>query len=323
MAVYTNLSRDDIETLLAEYNIGTLVSFEEIAEGVENSNFLLITRHGARHERYILTLYEKRVKVEELPFFTGLMQHFAARQLDCPLPIADKQGRVLQKTGGKTALIVSFLKGKGVRRSTNGQMTALGSEVARLHLAVTDFPLTRRNDLSPSHLTPLFEKVQPRLDALEPGLANELEDELGRFSNWESWPLPRGVIHADIFPDNVFFIDDTLTGVIDFYFACEDFFAYDLAICLNAWCFEGKNEFNITKAQCLMNAYHGKRLLTGEEMKHLPLLARGAAVRFLLTRAHDLFFPVEGALVTPKDPHEYIKKWKFHRRVEHCREYGL
>lgn len=323
MAVYTHCSHQEIEAFVQDYAIGELVAAKPIAEGVENSNYLLIIRSESIQHRYILTLYEKRVDAAELPFFLYLMEHLAASGRSCPLPIHAIDGAALRELNGRPAAIFSFLEGSGVRRIANYHLQELGAEVAKLHLAVGGFDAERKNALAPNNLGFLYNKVAEQLDSLVPGLQGGLGRDVEAFKRWPSLKLPAGVIHADLFPDNVFYIGEQLTGVIDFYFACTDYFAYDLAICLNAWCFEKDGDFNITKAKCLLQRYHALRPLSEEELEALPFMARAAAVRFLLTRAHDWFYPVEGAVVTPKDPMEYVRKWQFHSQVQHYGEYGL
>jgi len=319
MAVYTHLEDEQLKSLLAEYAVGELVSAKPIAEGVENSNYLLTTSQN----RFILTLYEKRVKKDDLPFFLGLMQHLAQGGIECPLPVVRRDGGLLSHAADRPAAMVSFLKGKSLRRFDNEHLSALGEAMAKMHLAGEGFALQRENALAPNRLSPLFESVQSRVDEFLPGLKDALAAEIEAMQRWPQLGLPRGVIHADLFPDNVFFEDDHLSGLIDFYFACNDYLAYDLAIAFNAWCFENHVDFNITKAQHLISAYHRIRPLSEAELDALPLLSRGAAIRFFCTRAHDWFFPVEGAVVTPHDPIEYLKKWQFHRQAENFRSYIL
>lgn len=319
MAVYTDVSAPHLEQFLARYDIGTLVSFHGIAEGVENSNFLIQTSTGT----YILTLYEKRVAREDLPFFLGLMQHLAARGLSCPQPVAARDGDMLGELAGRPAAIVTFLPGVSVRRPTAAHCAALGEGLARLHLAGADFPMRRVNALSVPGWRPLFVAADGRADTVAPGLAETIETELRELE--ADWPcdLPAGVIHADLFPDNAFFLEDGLSGIIDFYFACTDLLAYDVAICLNAWCFEEDGAFNATKGRALLQGYETVRPLSPQEGAALPRLARGAALRFLLTRLVDWLNVPPGALVRPKDPKEYLRKLRFHRAVESARDYGL
>jgi homoserine kinase type II len=319
MAVYTDVGDDELEAFLAEYDVGALDSFKGIAEGVENSNFLVETNRGL----YILTLYEKRVKVEELPFFLGLMDHLAAKGIRCPVPVKGRDGKTLRTLAGKPAALVTFLKGVWPRRIAPLHCQLLGSAMASFHLAGQDYPLKRANALAVNGWKDLFGKVKANADSVVPGLAAEIEGELADVA--ARWPknLPAGVIHADLFPDNVFFLGEGLSGIIDFYFACQDSFAYDLAISLNAWCFEPDSSFNITKARGFLNAYSKVRPLEKAELAALPLLARGAALRFLLTRLYDWLNRSEGALVKPKDPREYLKKLRFHRGVKGPEAYGL
>lgn len=319
MAVYTEVSDDELETFLEAYDIGGLLSFKGIAEGVENSNFLLHTEAGS----YLLTLYEKRVDARDLPFFLGLMNHLAAKDISCPTPIRSKSGDMLGELAGRPAAIVSFLDGVWVRHPEPRHCTQLGQAMAAMHLAGQDFTLTRPNSLTLAGWRPLLDACAPRADEVAGGLADELEAELAFLE--QAWPddLPQGVIHADLFPDNVFFIQNRFAGLIDFYFACNDMLAYDLAITLNAWCFERDCAFNITKARALLTGYAQVRTLEPAELAALPILARGSALRFLLTRLYDWLNHVEGALVKPKDPLDYLRRLRFHRDVTGPGAYGL
>ena len=319
MAVYTDVSDEELADFIASYRVGALTSYKGIAEGVENSNYLVHTEAG----RYILTLYEKRVARADLPYFLALMEHLAARGITCPVPVHDRQGRTLRELAGRPAALVTFLDGVSVRRPNIGQCALLGEGLARFHLAGENFPMQRANSLSLSGWVPLFAAIGSGADQIIPGLGAEIERELGHLT--QHWPadLPQGVIHADLFPDNVFFLGPRLSGLIDFYFACNDMLAYDIAVCLNAWCFETDASFNVTKARALLQAYEGVRALSPDELDAMPTLARGAALRFLLTRTYDRLNIDEGALVKPKDPSEYLRKLRFHRRVKSYRDYGL
>jgi homoserine kinase type II len=318
MAVYTEVSFEDLERLLEQYDIGQPLSFKGIAEGIENSNFYLQTDRGA----FILTLYEKRVAAEDLPFFIGLMEHLAERGVHCPLPVKTRDGKALVTLNRRSAAIVTFLTGIALRRPDATHCAAAARALAGLHKAQDGFAMVRRNALGPSGWRPLAEAIhgadiiEDRLTALINGSLDELV---------AGWPanLPGGVIHADFFPDNVLFVGNEVGGVIDFYFACNDAFVYDLAIMLNSWCFELDGSFNITKGQALINAYRQQRPLSEEEIAALPILMRGAALRFLLTRTYDWLNPDPNAMVRPKDPREYSKKLRFHNKVRHAREYGL
>ena len=318
MAVYTDVSGEDLAAFLADYDLGAMLSLKGIAEGVENSNYLLHTETGY----FILTLYEKRVAETDLPFFIGLMQHLAARGLNCPQPVKNRRGAALGRLAGRPAAIVTYLDGMWPRRQNARQCAAVGEADALLHIDGEGFALTRPNALSIGAWRPLYDTAASRADTVHPGLAAFVEKELGWLE--ANWPrgLPEGVIHADLFPDNVFFLGEKLSGLIDFYFACNDAFAYDLAICVNAWCFEPDASFNITKGRAMIENYRRRRPLNAEEIDAFPALARGAAMRFLLTRLVDWLNVPAGALVKPKDPLEYFRKLRFHAQATSIRDYG-
>ncbi|HKY94821.1 MAG TPA: homoserine kinase [Kiloniellales bacterium] len=319
MAVYTEVSDDELRRFLDPYRLGRLLASKGIAEGVENSNFLLQTEDRS----YILTLYEKRVRRDDLPFFLALMQHLSDRGISVPQPIHTATGEALRELCGRPAALFSFLEGLWPRRVHPWHCQALGETLAQLHGATTDFPGRRDNDLSLAGWRRLIDAVGERADEVAPGLAAELEQEYRDIA--QHWPrgLPEGVIHADLFPDNVFFLDEQLSGLIDFYFACTDFYAYDLAICLNAWCFEPDRAFNLTKGRALLSGYQKVRPLTAAERAAMPVLARGGALRFLLTRLYDWLNHPPGAFVQPKDPREYLARLRFHRGVRGPEDYGL
>lgn len=318
MAVYTEVSDEALTAFLSAYGIGTLLSCKGIAEGVENTNYFLHTTGGS----YILTLYEKRVRLGDLPFFLNLMEHLAARGLACPQPIRNRDGVALGELCGRPAVIVSFLEGVSVKRPGVDHCRALGRALAGLHAAGTDFGMRRDNNLSVSSWAPLFAGAEAQADTVSPGLAARVRADLAVLE--AGWPggLPSGVIHADLFTDNVFFIGDDLSGLIDFYFACTDAFAYDLAICLNAWCFDADGRFHRDMGAALIAGYEAVRPLTQAEVAALPILCRGAALRFLLTRLVDWLNVPKGALVQPKDPLEYDRRLVFHRQAGHARDYG-
>lgn len=319
MAVYTEISDDDLCALMGEYAIGEVMSCKGIAEGVENSNFLLRTEKG----QYFLTLYEKRVKEEDLPFFLGLMDHLAEKGVRCPVPIRGRDGAILRRVAGRPAAIVSFVDGVSVRTPGVTHCGQLGRALAGLHDAGADFAMRRVNALSVHGWRPLVEACIGNADRVRPGLSEELEAEVALLEG--RWPggLPEGVIHADLFPDNVHFLGGKLSGLIDFYFACNDFLAYDLAVCLNSWCFEADGAYNLTKGRALLRDYAAARRLSPAEIEAFPLLCRGAAFRFLLTRLYDWLNQVPGALVKPKDPLEYWRKLGFHRAAKGPTAYGL
>jgi homoserine kinase type II len=320
MAVYTDVAADELAEFLSGYDIGELLSYKGIAEGVENSNFLLHTTSGY----FILTLYEKRVAKGDLPFFLALMAHLAVHGITCPQPVKNRHGDALAMLAGRPAAIITFLEGIWPRKPNVAHCAGVGQVLAKMHLAGRDFPMSRANALSVSGWRPLFDAAASRADELQHGLRDFIAAELDALESG-IWPehLPKGVIHADLFPDNVFFLGEKLSGVIDFTFACDDILAYDIAITLNAWCFETDHSFNVTKARAFLNAYGRERKLSDAEQDALPLLARGAALRILLTRLVDWFNVPPGALVRPKDPLEYVRKLRFQQSVDSIRDYGV
>jgi homoserine kinase type II len=320
MAVYTDVAAEELAEFLSHYDIGELLSYKGIAEGVENSNFLLHTAAG----HFILTLYEKRVAKGDLPFFLGLMTHLASRGINCPQPVKNRNGEALSSLAGRPAAIINFLEGIWPRKPSAAHCIGVGRALARMHLAGRDFGLSRANALSVSGWRPLFEQAASRADEVRHGLRDFLAAELD-YLEGDVWPknLPQGVIHADLFPDNVFFLNERVSGIIDFTFACNDMLAYDVAICLNAWCFESDCSFNVTKARAFLGAYGRERKLSEAEENALPVLARGAALRFLLTRLVDFLNVPPGALVRPKDPLEYVRKLRFQQSVASIRDYGV
>ena len=319
MAVYTDVMAEELAGFLAGYDVGELLAYKGIAEGVENSNFLVHTSRGY----FILTLYERRVAASDLPFFLALMEHLHARGITCPQPVKNRKGETLGRVAGRPAAIITFLDGMWIRRPSAGHCAALGEALAKLHVAGLEFGMRRANALSVAGWRPLYLSCRARANELHRDLEQSLAAELSHLE--AAWPreLPQGVIHADLFPDNVFFLGNQLSGLIDFYFACTDFLAYDVAVCLNAWCFETDHSYNVTKGRSLLQAYARVRPLKPSEQEMLPLLARGAALRFLLTRLVDWFDVPAGALVRPKDPLEYYRKLRFHQAVKSVRDYGV
>ena len=318
MAVYTEVSDDELALFIASYEVGALLSYKGIAEGVENTNYLLHTDEGP----FFLTLYEKRVAPADLPFFLGLMEHLARVGLT-PTPVRDRQGRLLRELAGKPAALVTFLEGVWLRRPQPEHCRALGHAMAELHLAGQGYKLRRANALGVAGWRPLYARFQSRADEITPGLAATIELELDHLET--SWPqhLPQGIVHADLFPDNVLFLGNRLSGLIDFYFACYDALSYDIAVTLNAWCFEADHAFNIDKGRALLAGYQSVRPLNAAEREALPLLARGAALRFLLTRAYDWLHTSSNALVSRKDPAEFVARLAFHRSIRSAGQYGL
>jgi len=319
VAVYTDVMAEELAGFLAGYDVGELLAYKGIAEGVENSNFLVHTSRGY----FILTLYERRVAASDLPFFLALMEHLHARGITCPQPVKNRKGETLGRVAGRPAAIITFLDGMWIRRPSAGHCAALGEALAKLHVAGLEFGMRRANALSVAGWRPLYLSCRARANELHRDLEQSLAAELSHLE--AAWPreLPQGVIHADLFPDNVFFLGNRLSGLIDFYFACTDFLAYDVAVCLNAWCFETDHSYNVTKGRSLLQAYARVRPLKPSEQEMLPLLARGAALRFLLTRLVDWFDVPAGALVRPKDPLEYYRKLRFHQAVISVRDYGI
>jgi homoserine kinase type II len=319
MAVYTEVPDDALRAFLSDYDLGAVLACKGIAEGVENSNYLLRTTCGD----YILTLYEKRVDPADLPWFLGLMEHLARRGIVCPLPVRGRDGAALRLLCERHAAITTFLPGMWPRSIRQAHCGPLGAALADLHLAGADYLPERRNALGPAGWSPLLDRSLPGAGAVQAGLGAELQAALACIL--AAWPaaLPRGHIHADLFPDNVFFLDDRLSGLIDFYFAATDLLAYDVAVCLNAWCFEADFSFNVTKGRALLAAYDAKRPLSPEERAALPVLCQGAAIRFALTRLYDWINTPPGALVTRKDPLQFLRRLRFHLQARDEHAYGL
>jgi homoserine kinase type II len=319
VAVYTEVSDEALAAFLGEYELGGMVAFRGIAEGVENSNYQLRTTAGD----FILTLYEKRVDPAELPWFLGLMEHLCRRGITCPQPVQGRDGEALRYLAGRPACITTFLPGVWPRRVRLSHCAPLGTALAGLHLAGAGYPPERPNALGPGGWQHLLDRCLGGAEEVQAGLGAQLSTALtGILAQWPVG-LPRGHIHADLFPDNVFFLDGALSGLIDFYFAATDLLAYDLAVCLNAWCFEPDLSFNVTKARAMLRAYEAVRPLSVAERTALPVLCQGAAIRFLLTRLYDWVNTPPGALVTRKDPLEYLGRLRFHLTARDEHAYGL
>jgi len=319
MAVYTEVTDEELEAFVADYDIGTVVSFKGIAEGVENTNYLMQTDRS----QFILTLYEKRVSAEDLPFFLNLMEHLAQAGIPCPTPVRGRDGKTLRTLCDRPAAIITFLRGMWPKRINARHCAEVGSAIAKFHNVGEAFKMERPNALALPAWRPLYEESRARADSVWPGLSDLIARELDFLE--AQWPedLPRGVCHADLFPDNVFFLEEKLSGLIDFYFACNDFYVFDLAICLNAWCFERDSSFNITKARRMLSSYQRERHVSTDEIAALPTISRGAALRFLLTRLYDWLNHPVGAFVRPKNPLEYLTILQFHQGVSRPGEYGL
>lgn len=319
MAVYTEIGDDELAGYLAAYEIGEVLALKGIAEGVENSNYFLLTSGG----RYILTLYEKRVAEGDLPFFLGLLDHLAAQGVTCPRPVHGRDGAIVRRLAGRPAAIQTFLDGVSPKRPGVAHCAEAGATSAKLHEACRGFGLRRANALSLEGWKGLAASTAAGADGVKAGLKQVIADEIAYLA--AHWPkgLPDGVIHADMFPDNTLFVGERLTGVIDFYFACNDMLAYDVAVNLNCWCFEADGSFNITKGRAFLSQYQAVRALSDAERAALPVLARGAALRFLLTRLHDWIHHDPNALVSPKNPLDYLSRLRFHQQVEGAADYGL
>lgn len=318
MAVYTDIGFDELGTVLAAYDIGAPRSFKGIAEGVENSNFFLQTEGGT----FILTLYEKRVRAEDLPFFLSLLEHLAGKGIACPQPVRTREGAHSIVLKDRPAALLTFLDGLSLSRPRANHCAAAGAALAAMHRAGSDFAARRGNSLSITSWHRLAKSIGARADSVENGLGDLIATNLAALE--DSWPagLPIGVIHADLFPDNVLFMNGKVSGLIDFYFACDDFYAYDLAVMINAWCFEPGGRFSRARSQSLIASYVKARTLSAQEIAPLPILARGAALRFLLTRLQDWLDHDASALVRPKDPREFAHRLRFHAQVQSAAEYG-
>ncbi len=314
MAVYTEIAEDELARFLMGFDLGEAVAFKGIAEGVSNSNYLLETTAG----RYILTVYEPaRSNEADLPYFLGLMGHLKDHGFPSAAPVADREGRTLGRIAGKPAALIEFLPGLSVKRPTLDQLRSAGEGLAWLHQAADGFSGRRRNTLGQAHWADMFAPLHARADGLKPGLSATILADLDVLA--AAWPsdLPQGSIHADFFPDNVFFKGAAFAAAIDFYFACDDAFAYDVAVALNAWCFEPDGSFNLTAASAFLGGYQARRSLSAAEKAALPILAHGAAMRFFLSRLQD-WKPVEpGQLVKPHNPLEYERKLAVHREGVH------
>ena len=320
MAVYTKLSEEKLKTFFSKYNLGKLLNYKGIKEGIENTNYFIETEKG----KFILTLYEKRVDEKDLPFFIGLMKNLFDKNFPSPHPIININGNYISEISGKKAAVVSFLEGSAKKVLSPENCYSVGINTAKLHLITKNLTGKRQNKLSVKSWRKIYDKVKKDCSKIHSNLPKIIEKNLDVIE--KNWPksIPIGIIHADLFPDNIFFKNDKLSGIIDYYFSCYDFYAFEIAICLNALCFEGKNEnlsFNVTKAKKFIDGYSDIRKLTEEEKKSLKVLCQGAAIRFLLTRVFDYLNLTEGAIVKIKDPVEYLKRLEFHDSVENYQDY--
>jgi homoserine kinase type II len=313
MAVYTHLSADDLAGLIAEYDVGDLVSAKGIAEGVSNSNWLIeTTGQNGSGGRFILTMYEHRVDADDLPFFLGLLDHLSAKGSPVPRTIHDRTGAAYRMIDDKAVALIEFLPGVSIDTPRPAQARAVGEALAGIHLAAADFPGERANTMGLAAWRKLLGDCGERLAEIDPGLPDLVARELDFLD--ASWPrdLPRSVIHADLFPDNVLMLGNRVSGLIDFYFACTDIMAYDLAVTHAAWCFAADGSYRPAIGEALVAGYHARRPLPGEAWAALPILARGAAMRFLASRAYDWLHTPADALVTRKDPMAFARRLSFY-----------
>jgi homoserine kinase type II len=320
MAIYTKLSENNLKEFFLKYNLGKLLNYKGIQEGIENTNYFIQTDKG----KFILTIYEKRVEEKDLPFFMGLMKNLFDANFPSPEPIINKNGNYVTEISGKKAAVVSFLDGSAKKILNPNDCHMAGIQTAKLHMITKNLTGKRENKLSVDSWRKIYKKVQKDCSRIHLNLTKTIEKNLDEIEN--NWPknIPSGIIHADLFPDNIFFKNDKLTGIIDFYFSCYDFYVFEIAICLNALCFEGQKEnlsFNVTKAKKFIDGYSSIKKLTEEEKKSLKILCQGAAMRFLLTRVFDYLNLTEGALVKIKDPIEYLKRLEFHNSVKDYQDY--
>tara|TARA_B100000700_G_C14945348_1_gene808893 strand:+ start:38 stop:1006 length:969 start_codon:yes stop_codon:yes gene_type:complete len=320
MAVYTKLSEIKIKELFSKYNLGEILNYKEIKEGIENTNYFIQTNKN----KFILTLYEKRVEEKDLPFFISLMKNLFDKNFPSPEPMINKNGNYISEISNKKAAVVSFLNGNAKKNLSPNDCYEVGIHAAKLHEITKNLSGKRENKLSVSSWRTIYNKVKKNCSKIHPNLSLVVEKSLDEIES--GWPknLPAGIIHADLFSDNIFFKENKLSGIIDFYFSCNDYFAFEIAVCFNALCFEGEKEnlsFNVTKAKKFIDGYSTLRPLTEDEKKSLKILCQGAAIRFLLTRVFDYLNLTEGALVKIKDPIEYLKRLEFHDSVKNYQDY--
>jgi len=320
MAVYTKLSKNELIEFFSKYSLGKLLDYKEIKEGIENTNYFIKTEKG----KFILTLYEKRVDENDLPFFIGLMRNLFDKKFPSPEPIINNNGNYISEILEKKAAVVSFLEGASKEKLSPDNCFEVGINTAKLHLITKNLSGKRENQLSINSWREIYNKIKKDCSKIHPNLTEVIEKNLSEIE--KNWPknIPTGIIHADLFPDNIFFKNGKLSGIIDYYFSCNDFYAFEIAICLNALCFEGKKEnlsFNVTKAKKFIDGYSKIRKLDENEKKSLKILCQGAAIRFLLTRVFDYLNLTKGAIVKIKDPIEYLKRLEFHNSVKNYEDY--
>tara|TARA_B100000945_G_scaffold57643_1_gene42758 strand:+ start:157 stop:1125 length:969 start_codon:yes stop_codon:yes gene_type:complete len=320
MAIYTKLDHEKISNILLNYKLGKLKKFEGIKEGIENTNYFIETEKG----KHILTIYEKRVDEKDLPFFSKLMLELNKKNFICPKPIPNRNNNYISDLEDKKFMIVSYLDGKSKNNLSPSECKIVGKEIARFHEITKNFNFKRDNNLSVKSWRRIFTQVKDKCNKIHNDLPKLIEANLINIE--KEWPknLPSGIIHADLFNDNIFFKNNKFSGFIDFYFSCNDFYAFEIAICFNALCFDGLKQnlsFNVTKAKKLMEGYNEVRKISKEEKKSIKVLSQGAALRFLLTRVFDYINTVDNAVVKIKDPEEYLKRLEFHKNAKSFEDY--
>tara|TARA_Y100000022_G_scaffold42682_1_gene35325 strand:+ start:130 stop:1095 length:966 start_codon:yes stop_codon:yes gene_type:complete len=319
MAVYTKISNKDIRLINSKFDIDEIKSFQGIKKGIENTNYLLKTKK----EKFILTIFEKRVSKKDIPFFMKLMDNLNQSRISCPKPLKDKNENYLIKLKNKTACVVSFLKGKDKQILNMNNCYQVGKIISQMHSITKKLKFSRKNSMGIKNLNPLLKSIKFK-SKKNSNLEKFLTKNLSNIK--KSWPskLPSGIIHGDLFVDNIFFNKNKLSGVIDFYFAANDFFMYEIAICINALCFDKKNnkfKINKQKVKNLIKGYESVRKITINEKKSLNILCRGAAIRYLLTRLYDYSNTPKTALIQIKDPNEYYQKLISHNNLSSYRDY--
>ena len=320
MAIYTKVSKNDLTEFFSKYNLGKVENFHGIKEGIENTNYFIQTSKN----KFILTIYEKRVQEKDLPFFMSLMRNLFDSNFKSPEPIINRNGNYITEIVGKKAAVISFINGNSKKNLTPENCKEVGSEIAKMHMITKNLAAKRKNELSIDSWKKIYQNVKEACFKIHPQLSKIIEENLVEIE--KNWPtnLPAGIIHADLFPDNIFFNKNKFNGIIDFYFSCNDFYAFEIAVCLNALCFEGTKEnlsFNVTKAKKFIDGYSKIRKISDDEKNSLKILSQGAALRFLLTRVFDYINLKKGAIVKIKDPIEYLKRLEFHNNVKNYQDY--
>lgn len=319
MAVFTHITKDDLKDFLKNYSFNNLDFIKGINEGIQNTNYKV----GIDSNDYILTIYENITDANDINFFLELMIHLSSNNIKCPTPVKNLKNKSIGKIKSKSSALLTFLEGKSISSIEKSHTYEIGKALAEMHINVTNFKLEKKNDLSYKGWSDLIEANQKKLNFLEENLYDKLKKELNRIKGL--WPkdLPSGIIHADLFPDNVLFLNNKVSGLIDFYFSCNDFFAYDLSICINAWCFNKENKFSKEIFKSLLKGYQELKPLTDSELENLPVLCSGSALRFLLTRVDNWNSSNEVDIVNYQDPKEFLNRLKFHEKINNIEDYGL